>query len=340
MTSLDDARNWTADGAGMDAQQTTAVLELLMGGELAADKGGDLLRRWAARGETGTELAAAVRFLKQHAVAVPVVQPCFDVCGTGGSGLERFNVSTTVAFIAAAAGVPVAKHGNRGSRKPNGSFDLLEALGIPFDLPPEAHVRLQDETGVCFLFARSHHPAVGRVVPYRKAAGGRTIFNLAGPLANPAPIARQIIGTIAAGTAEVVAEALQQLGTTGALVVWGEPGIDEISVTGRTDWLRIAEDRERGHFDQPLHPDLDYAALPGGDATENADLFRRLLDGEDDGPLLDMVCINAGAAIDLWHDRPPRFDGPGCSQARELVVSGAVRDAYDRHRSLARSLAS
>lgn len=339
MTTLADAQSWTANAEGMDAAQTAAVLELLMTGELDEADGAGLLLAWAGRGETGTELAAAVRFLKERAVSVPVAQPCFDVCGTGGSGLERYNVSTTVAFIVAAAGIPVAKHGNRGSRKPNGSFDLLEALGIPFELAPETEARLQAETGLCFIFARTHHPAVGKVVPYRKAAGGRTIFNLAGPLANPAAVGKQIIGTIAEGTATVVADALRQLGTEGALVVWGEPGIDEISITGRTDWLQVGSEVTAGAFEQPPHPGLDYAALPCGDAAANAQLFHALLDGSQQGPLRDMVCVNAGAAIDLWQGRSPSLDGAGYRRALELLHDGTARSCFERHRDLACSLA-
>ncbi len=323
----------------MDREQTTLILDLLLSGTLEENDGGTLLRTWAARGETGGELAATVRYLQKQAIRVPVKVPCFDLCGTGGSGLTRFNVSTTVAFVVAAAGIPVAKHGNRGSRKPNGSFDLLEALEIPFDLSPENEARLVEETGVCFIFARTHHPVVGRAVPYRKAAGGRSIFNLAGPLANPVHISRQIIGTIDESTAKVVAAALSELETDGALVVFGEPGIDEISVTGNTGYLLV--DRQgikSGTLSTPPHPGLAYASLPGGTAQENAPHFLALLRGEEQGPLYSMVCENAGAAIDLWRGEPPRLGGKGSEEARSLLASGAVRDVFEKHRALARKL--
>lgn len=340
MLSYSDALAATRS-TGMSTEDTTAVLDLLLDGALTAEDGGELLRTWAARGETGTELAATVRHLRGRACTVPVEQPCFDVCGTGGSGLPRFNISTTVAFIAAAAAIPVAKHGNRGSRRGDGSFDLLEALGIPFDLTPEQEAHLQATTGICFLFARSHHPAVGAAVPYRKAAGGRTIFNLAGPLANPAPIGRQMIGCIDPATARVVATAIDGLGTDGALVVHGEPGVDEISITGATGFLRLRQDGScrEGIIEEALHPGLDYATLPSGEAEANAATFHRLLDGRETGPLRDMLCVNAGAAIDLWHDREPAITGPGYDQARELLASGAVRDCFQRHRAHARQLA-
>lgn len=321
---------------GMDANETGQVLSLLVSAEPEESEGGRILWTWAERGETGIELAAAVRFLKDACVQVPIVKSCFDLCGTGGSGLTRFNVSTTVAFILAAAGVPVAKHGNKGSRRPNGSFDLLEALEVPFMLSPEKEAKLQAQTGLCFLFARTHHPMVGKVVPYRRAAGGRSIFNLAGPLANPATIKKQLIATIDEATARVVAEGLQELGTEGALIVWGEPGIDEISVTGATGYLQVKPTGiVAGQFNTPTYPGLDYAALPGGDAAANAETFLRLLRGEEKGPLLEMLCISAGVAIDLWNDRSPTYDGVGAGQARQLLQNGLALARFVEHRDLA-----
>ncbi|NRA37776.1 MAG: anthranilate phosphoribosyltransferase, partial [Planctomycetes bacterium] len=194
MLDFAQAQKLSAQTGGMDAVQTVELLELLMSGSLEDAQGAELLVNMAERGETAVEVAAWVSALREKAVACPFPQNCLDVCGTGGSGLSRFNVSTTVAFICAAHGIPVAKHGNRGSQRANGSFDLLDVLGIPFDFNGEQLKSVLEQTNLCFLFARSMHPAVGKVVPYRKAAGRRSIFNLAGPLANPADISHQIIG--------------------------------------------------------------------------------------------------------------------------------------------------
>lgn len=337
--SAKEALALTQKSDGMTPEETTAVLELLVAASLEEQAGAELLKSWAARKETGPELAATVRFLRAKSLQVPVKEPCFDLCGTGGSGRTRYNVSTTVAFIAAAAGVPVAKHGNRGSQRPNGSFDLLEALGVPFDFTVEQEAALQAETGVCFLFARSHHPAVGKVVAYRKAAACRSIFNLAGPLANPAPIRHQVIGTVDEPTARVVANALLELAPEGALVVWGEPGIDEISVTGKTGYLHVTRQGiAPGCFDTPTHPGLDYATLPGGDAAENKETFLALLSGEETGPILDMILENAGASIDLWEGRAPAYGGEGSKKARSLISSGAALSAFKRHRNAAQKL--
>ena len=337
---MDLAAAREAVAAPMTDAQAVAVIELLLSGSLSDADGAGLLVTWAERGETGSEVAAVVRALQERAVRVAVADGgVCDVCGTGGSGVERFNISTTVSFVLAALGIPVAKHGNRGSRRPNGSFDLLEALGIPIDLGPEALAQLHRETGLCFLFARSHHPAVGKAVPYRKAAGRRTIFNLSGPLANPSTVARQLVGTTTAELAAVLADALQRLAVPAALVVWGEPGIDEISVTGRTDWLRVSPAGiEPGAFTEPLHPGLDHADLPHGDASENVETFTRLLQGDEQGPLLDMLCINAGAAIDLWRDRAPAYVGEGAAEARAVIASGAAWERFCQHRDLAQQL--
>ncbi len=324
---------------GMNSEETQELLELLTSGTVEAPEGGELLKTWAKRGETGVELAATVRYLRQKAVSVNITRPSFDTCGTGGSGLTRYNISTTVAFVVAAAGIPVAKHGNRGSSRPNGSFDLLDALGIPFELNPAQEVEVQKETGLCFLFARTHHPIVGQVVAYRKAAACRSIFNMAGPIANPSPIGHQIIGTINRSTAKVVVEALSLLETDNALVVWGDPGIDEISVTGETGYFRLTPSgQEEGTLSSPQHPQLDYASLPGGDAQENAEIFTRLLQGEERGPLLDMLCVNAGAAIDLCSGRPPSTWGAGARLAQELIQAGTVWKTFEHHKNFALSL--
>ncbi|MFM2091933.1 MAG: hypothetical protein RLZZ127_2422 [Planctomycetota bacterium] len=309
------------------------------------EDGGAVLAAWTARGETGAELAAVVRWLLARAQALPFQGACLDLCGTGGSGLVRYNVSTTVAFVLAAAGVPVVKHGNKGSKLPNGSFDLLDALGIPYQLAPESLARLRRETGICFLFARQMHPVVGSLAPARKAAAAagarRTVFNLAGPLANPARPSRQVIGVPDAATAAVVADAVARLGVERAAVVRGHPGIDEVSITGPTHvWTCAGGHAHHAIIDRTHQAGLDHAHLPGGDATANAALFTAIIRGAETGPLLSMVVANAAAALDVWHDRPVEAHGPHLDQARALIASGAVATVVERHRELARHLAA
>jgi len=300
-----------------------------MSGNVPAEDGATILAAWTARGETGSELAAAVEALRERAPTLALDRPCFDVVGTGGSGLIRYNVSTTVCFVLAAAGIPVAKHGNRGSARANGSFDFLEALGIPLTLPIAAHQRLFADHGLCFLFARAMHPAVAAVAPMRRLVHGRTIFNLAGPLANPARPCRQMLGVAHSAIAPVLIQAAQHLGLERALVVNGHPGLDEISITGPTHVWDLRDGRSHHQVCTLFHqPGLDHVHLPGGDATENAATFLRLINGTETGPLLDLVAANAGAAMDCWHGR--NVGTTACSEARALILNGAVQACFER----------
>ncbi len=337
--TLSRARDLVAKPAGMSEVEARGLLDLLMGATLPVEDGGALLAALAARGETGAEVAAFVRGLLERATVFPDPGACLDLCGTGGSGLARFNVSTTAAFVLAGVGVRVAKHGNRGSLRPNGSFDLLDALGVPFLLAPDAHVSLLDRTRCCFLFARAMHPAVAAVAPYRKAAGRRTIFNLAGPLANPCRPVRQIIGVSSWPTARVVAMALQILAVERALVVWGEPGIDEVSVSGATRWLEVdAKGVVEGGW-RASDPSA-YADIPAGDAADNAETFRALIAGGGPPALRAMVAANAAVALDLWRGLPILGDGSSLREAEEAMRSGEAQRAFTGHRDAARSMAA
>ncbi len=319
---------------------TAQALDLLLGGTIPVEAGATFLSTWAARGETGQEVAAVVTAMLERAEQIPLSGPAFDLCGTGGSGLTRYNVSTTVAFILAALGVPVAKHGNRGSKRPNGSFDLLEALGIPFQLSPRHHAELFADTGVCFLFARQMHPAVGAVAPMRKLAGGRTIFNVAGPLANPCRPVRQVVGVANERTAQVIITALKTLGTQRAVVVRGHPGLDEISVTGPTHAWDLRNDHAHHLiFEHFHHAGLSHDDLPGGDADENARLFGDIVAGRAPGPLEDMVVINAAVALACWRELPGLEITDVANEVREALRDGRVERTVLRHRRMARRLA-
>lgn len=327
--------------AGLTAAEAAEALDAILGGALPPEAGADLLVAMRTRGETATELTAWVRGLLARAAPVDAGRPVIDIVGTGGSGRARYNASTTACFVLAAAGVPVAKHGNRGTARPNGSFDLLEALGIPVQVPAGSHRRLLDETGICFIFARQAHPAVAAAAPMRKLAAARvpgTIFNLAGPLANPARPARMLIGSAKAGQAAIVAAAQHALGTVRTVVACGHPGIDEVSVTGETQvWEVDAAGVRTSRLPAPAQA-ADEPSVAGGDAADNAKAFHRLVDGAERGPLLDFVAANAGAALAAWRGADP--GDPACrAEARELVLSGAVRQAFIRHRRAARQLA-
>ncbi|MBN8526856.1 MAG: anthranilate phosphoribosyltransferase [Planctomycetes bacterium] len=326
---------------GLTAEEAQQALDAITGARLTVEQGADLLVAMRQRGETAVELSTFVRGLVAKALPVDLGRPVMDVVGTGGSGRARYNASTTACFVLAAAGVPVAKHGNRGSNHANGSFDLLEALGIPFQPAAGGHRRLIDDTGLCFIFARQAHPAIGAAAPFRKLAAARvpgTIFNLAGPLSNPARPASLLMGCARTAQGPLLADTLRLLGTRRSLVACGHPGIDEVSVTGPTSvWEVTAQGATASELPAPAEPAPE-TAVTGGDCTANAATFHRLLGGVERGPLLEFVAANAGTALAIWRGLPAQ-DAACRAEAREIIVSGRAKAAFERHRSAARLLA-
>lgn len=289
----------------------------------------DFLVRLAERGETSIEIAEAARALRERLIPVAAPVGAIDVCGTGGDGQHTLNVSTAVSLVVAACGVPVAKHGNRAASSKSGAADTLEAIGLDMERAgAQAEATLAD-LGICFLFAGNHHPAMKRITPIRRRIGRRTIFNLMGPLANPARVARQLIGIARPDYAPVYAEALAQLGSEAAAVVAGEEGLDEISGAGPTRVETIGVVALPGRIvpeDAGLarHP---IAAIRGGDPAYNAVALRRLLKGEP-GAYRDAVLLNAAAALVLaGKDRSLR---DGAARAAEAIDGGAADALLDR----------
>lgn len=282
----------------------------------------------AERGETSIEIAEAARAMRQRVIPVSAPANAIDVCGTGGDGHHTLNVSTAVAIVVAAAGVPVAKHGNRAASSKSGAADTLEALGLDLDratLNAEAHL---NDIGIAFLFAAKHHPAMGRIAPLRKRIGRRTIFNLMGPLANPAGVRRQLIGIARPDYAPIYAEALEQLGVKGAAIVAGEEGLDELSPEGASLIVSIGDvslparvtPEDAGLERHPL------AALRGGDARENAAALRRLLQGER-GAYRDAVLLNAAAALVVAGEAADLRGG--AEEAAETIDKGLANALLD-----------
>ncbi|MFL0414124.1 anthranilate phosphoribosyltransferase [uncultured Sphingomonas sp.] len=279
------------------------------------------------RGETSIEIAEAARALRERLIPISAPVGAIDVCGTGGDGHHTLNVSTAVSLVVAACGVPVAKHGNRAASSKAGAADTLEALGLDMERAGALAEETLNELGICFLFAANHHPAMKRITPIRQRLGKRTIFNLMGPLANPAHVTRQLIGIARPDYAPVYAEALEQLGTEAALVVSGEEGLDEVSGAGPTVAVAIG-DVAVGHrivpedAGVPRHP---IEAIRGGDPEHNALALRRLLNGEH-GAYRDAVLLNAATALALVGEPMES----GASRAAEAIDSGAARDLLDR----------
>jgi len=251
------------------------------------------------RDETATEIAAAARALRERMIEVKAPEGAIDVCGTGGDGAHSLNISTAVAIVVAAAGVPVAKHGNRAASSKAGAADTLEALGLNLDRAAATAEDSLEELGLAFLFAQTHHPALGRLAPVRKAIGRRTIFNIVGPLCNPGRVTRQLMGVARTDYLGTVARALDLLGTESAMIVAGDEGLDELSIAGGSRIIRLGAcgNREEhvvpGDVGVAPHP---LTAIRGGDAAYNAAALARLLQGEA-GPYRDAVLLNASAAL-------------------------------------------
>jgi len=281
------------------------------------------------RGETSIEIAEAARAMRARLLPIDAPPGTVDVCGTGGDGHHTLNVSTAVSIVVASTGVPVAKHGNRAASSKAGAADTLEVLGLDMHragLCAEASLR---DIGIAFLFAANHHPAMKRITPIRQRLGRRTIFNLMGPLANPAGVTRQLIGIARPDYAATYAAALEQLGTEAALVVSGEEGLDELSSAGRSvavsvgqvDMPDIIVPEDAG---LPRHP---VTAIRGGDAAYNAAALRRLLQGEA-GPYRDAVLLNAAAALIVAGTSQTLAEG--VEIARDAIDSGAANGLLDR----------
>ena len=287
------------------------------------------LTTMAERDETSIEIAAAARVLRARMVPVAAPAGTIDVCGTGGDGSHSLNISTAVAIVVAACGVPVAKHGNRAASSKAGAADTLEALGIDLARASERAEESLAELGIAFLFAQTHHPALGRLAHVRRAIGRRTIFNLIGPIANPARVTRQLIGVARPDYLGVYAEAITLLGIESAMVVAGDEPLDELSIAGPSTAIRIggcgAGEARIVPEDAglPRHP---LRALRGGDAAYNAAALRALLQGEG-GAYRDAVLLNAAAALIVaghvadWQD--------GVEEAAEALDNGTANALLD-----------
>lgn len=278
----------------------SAFGEIIDGGSTPVLAAG-LLIALRMKGETAPEIVAIARALRARATQVELGDPrTLDTCGTGGSGLDTFNVSTTAAFVVAGAGVPVAKHGNRAATSRSGSFDVLEALGVRIDLPLEVYGRILGEIGIAPFFARTAHPAFRHVAPVRAELGVRTLLNCLGPLLSPVGARYQLVGVYSKALVEPLAEALLALGAVRALVVHGDDGLDELTTTGRSEAALVAEGRVERLQIEPAELGIARASLAdlaGGDADCNAGLVRDILAGAP-GPRRDIVLLNAAAA--LW----------------------------------------
>jgi len=289
-----------ADRRDLTSAEAAAIMSTIMEGNATQAQIGGFLVALRMKGETPEEIAAFARVMRQHAITVrPVTEkPLVDTCGTGGDGAQTFNISTTAAFVAAGAGIPVVKHGNRGVSSRCGSADVLAALGINLAIDPSAQAQIVERVGISFFFAPNYHPAMKHVMTARQDIGCRTVFNILGPLANPAGAQAQVLGVYREDLTGTLAEVLRLLGISRAMVVHGS-GLDEITTTGETVVSELGGDTIRTYTISCDTFGICPAALPdlkGGDAHDNARIVRDVLGGEK-GAARDIVLMNAGAAI-------------------------------------------
>ena len=323
MTSLPDPRQPL--GAADAADAFAAILD----GTVADDAIAAFLIALSDRGETAVEIAAAARALRQRMIPIAAPANAIDVCGTGGDGHHTLNVSTAVSIVVAACGVPVAKHGNRAASSKAGAADTLEALGLDLSRAAErAEAQLAD-IGICFLFAPNHHPALARIHPIRKAIGRRTIFNLMGPLANPAQVSRQLVGIARPAYVPIYADALAMLGTDHSCVISGDEGMDELSLAGGNEVATVTRHGVRmqrwsaADAGLPSHP---LSAIRGGEPAHNAAALSALLQGTP-GPYRDSVLFNAAAALLVAGEADSLR--AGVEEAAEAIDKGLAKALLD-----------
>ena len=320
-------------GDDMSSAETERLFGQLMDGEVGEMITAALLTALAAKGEAVQEIAGAAAAMRRRLIGIPTQRTdVVDTCGTGGDGKGTFNISTAAAIVAAAAGVPVAKHGNRSVSSQSGSADVLEALGVEIEMDPVRAGKALDQLGIAFLFAPRLHPAMQQVMPVRRELGVRTIFNILGPLSNPAGARRQVLGVYADRLVPLMAEVLGELGCDHALVVRGADGLDELTTTASTSVAEVRGDRVDHFHLNPQDLGFDRARpedLLGGDPSHNAELFQLVLNGVA-GPLLDITLLNAGAAIYVAGLCQSLQEG--VDRARQAIESGAGAAKLDEMR--------
>jgi len=287
------------------------------------------------RGETAAEIAGAASAMREHLIPLPLhyelKEKAIDIVGTGGDKSYSFNISSTVSILLAGAGSYVAKHGNRSVTSKSGSADMLEELGINLSLSLDNTAKMLEETGFCFMFAQNHHPAMKYIMPIRKSIDHRTIFNILGPLSNPATVSKQLIGVFDKSYINRIATALDLLETKKSIVVSSKDGMDEISISDITYATRLENGKIEDLEIDPQAYGLKLApkeAIVGGDAKQNAQITRDILSNKIDGPMLDIVLINAAAALEV--DGKARDIQDGLEIAKETIQSGKAKTKLEQ----------
>ncbi|MGU3537892.1 anthranilate phosphoribosyltransferase [Methylobacterium sp. A54F] len=319
-----------AGGASLDRPEALAAFDHLLSGSVTPVQAAAFLTALKVRGETPDEIAGAVSAMRARMLRVEPVPGAIDIVGTGGDHSGSYNVSTLAAIVAAACGVPVAKHGNRAATSRSGAADVLAALGVRLGLEPDGLSRCLREAGLCFMFAQTHHGAMRHVAPVRAELPVRTVFNLLGPLANPAGVEAQLLGVSQAGWAEPLTGVLSELGSRRVWAVHGSDGLDEITVTGPTAVVALADGRTEHFSIDPRDVGLPLRSLDelrGGDPEHNAAALRAVLDGAANA-YRDIAVLNAGAGLVVAGAADSLADG--VARASAALDSGAARATLAR----------
>ena len=314
----------------LNAEEAENAMRAIMSGEANKIQTAAFLASLRMKGETEEEIAAFARVMRDLALKInPNVEKSVDVCGTGGDAIKTFNISTTAAFITACV-VPVAKHGNRSVTSKCGSADVIEELGVNLALPPRRIEESIEKVGIGFMFAPLHHQAMKNVMEVRQRLGMRTVFNILGPLTNPANATHQLIGVYDAALTELIAKVLRILGLKKALVVHGEPGVDEVSVCGKTRVSQLEDGKIGTYFINPEDFGVERALpekIAGGDRKESARILRDVLSCKEEGAKRDVVLLNAAAAI--FAAAESRSIGEGFEIARDVLESGQAAEKLE-----------
>ncbi len=324
-----EAISSVVSGQSLSMEDAATVMEEIMEGEATPAQLGAFLTALSLKGETPEEIAGMAKVMREKALRVNVEGPLVDTCGTGGDGKNSFNISTAAAFVAAGAGLKVAKHGNRAASGSCGSADVLEALGVKIDLPPEGVEQCINQVGMGFMFAPVFHPSMRHAAPVRREIGIRNVFNILGPLTNPAGVQAQLVGVAHAQLGKQMAEVLRLLGVRHAIVAHGQDGLDELTLDGETQGWEVVGGRVREWSTSPESAGLPSASLDqikGGSKEENAATMRRIFQGAS-GPLRDVVLLNSAAVLLVGGE--VEDIAQGVEQAARVIDDGAALAKLD-----------
>ena len=306
-------------------QEAEEVMDEIMSGKATPVQMSAYLTALALKGETIDEITASAAGMRAHCIKLLHDMDVLEIVGTGGDGSNSFNISTTASLVIAAGGVPVAKHGNRAASSKSGAADVLEALGVKITIPPEKSQELLKKIGICFLFAQNYHIAMKYVAPIRKELGIRTVFNILGPLSNPAGANMELMGVYDEALVEPLAQVMANLGVTRGMVVFGQDSLDEISMSAPTSVCEIKDGKFTSYVltpEQFCYERCTKEELQGGTPQENAEITKAILEGKETGAKRHAVCLNAGAALYIA-GKADSIEA-GVKLAEQLIDSGAA----------------